>query len=68
VHDLVGDQSGALLVLAHLLAVVDGSMQDKGTYPSSAGERACAATRAPASLIVAGAVAAAIGTVLSAVG
>jgi hypothetical protein len=29
--------SAALYVLAYLLAVVDGTMADKGTYPSSPG-------------------------------
>lgn len=57
--------STALLVLAYLLAVVDGTMQDKGQYPSSPGRTGVRRYARQHPWIVAGAVVGAAGTVLS---
>ena len=57
-----------LLVLAYLLAVVDGAMQDKGLYPSSPGRTGFKMYSRNHPWIIAGAVCGANGTVLVALG
>jgi hypothetical protein len=55
--------STGLLVLAYVLAVVDGTRQDKGTYPSSPGRNGFKLYRRQHPWIVAGAVCGILGTV-----
>jgi hypothetical protein len=55
-----------LLVLAYLLAVVDGTLQDKGTYASSPGRMGFKLYARKHPWIVAGAGCGVAGTVLSA--
>lgn len=56
--------SAAFYVLAYLLAVVDGSRQDKGTYPSSPGRTGISLYARQHPWIVAGAVCGVVGTVV----
>jgi hypothetical protein len=64
---MVGIGTG-LLVLAYLLAVVDGVMQDKGSYPSSPGRTGFRLFWGQHPYIVTGAVCGIVGTVLVVIG
>ena len=55
----------ALPVLAYLLAVVDGTMQDNGLYPSPPGRTGLARYTQRHPWIVAGAVSGIVGSILS---
>jgi hypothetical protein len=58
--------STGLLVLAYLLAVVDGTMQDKGNYPSSRGRTGVRLYVRAHPWIVTGAVSGIAGTIVGA--
>ncbi len=57
-----------LLVLAYLLAVVDGAMQDKGLYPNSPGRTGFRSYARKHPWIVGGAACGAVGSILVTLG